>query len=236
MPKRCGGKRGPRQASRAIVKRILPACIHMAVLCAAPCVHAQAGELRFEQVFDTGSAAAALHYQASYRAGGAMHRVEAWRDGDLRIRRRTDDRIEVHASRGAGSAEFVMSILDLDKRIHTSVSRSNLYRIGSFTDWFDLAHGLRHPKGAYGLRGIAAPAGAPAPLQPCAWYELAQNGQASRICWSALDQAPMLILSGAGEVVWRVTALDRGPIAPDTFVIRDEGYLRNDADQDIEPD
>jgi hypothetical protein len=220
-----------------MVRRTLFPGLQLAVLCAAAGAwHAHAGELRFEQAFDAGSSPASLHYQASYRAGGMLHRVEVWRDGDQRVRRRTDDRVEVHASREAGSAEFAMSILDLEKRIHTSVNRSNLYRIGSFTDWFDLAHGLRHPKGAYQLAGIAAPPGAVAPLQPCSWFELVQNGQASRICWSATDQVPMLIASGDGTVVWRIDALEREPIAPDVFAIRDEGFLRNDANQDIEPD
>ncbi len=212
--------------------RITAACFCMALSWSG----AHAGELRFEQAFDAGAASGALHYQAVCGVGGGLHRLEVWRDRDLHVRRRTDDRIEVHAMRDAGSAEFRMSVLDLEKRIHTTVGRSNLYRIGSFTDWFDLAHGLRHPAGAYALKGIAAPPGAPAPVQPCSWFELAQNGQTSRICWSTLDHVPMLILSTDGDVVWRIAALDRKPIAPDTFTIRDDGYVRNDADQDIEPD
>ena len=208
----------------------------LAVLGAAAFCHAHATELRFDQPFDTGSSPATVHYRASYSAGGAPHRVEVWRDGDVRVRRRTDDRIEVHAFREAGSAEFRMSILDLDKRIHTTVSRSNLYRIGSFTDWFDLAHGLRHPAGEYVLTRIAAPVRGASAVGPCGWFELAQNGQVSRVCWSTLEQVPMLILSGGGEVVWRIDALDREAIGPDAFAIRDEGYLRIDADQDIEPD
>jgi hypothetical protein len=217
------------------MKRMTSACLRLALLCAAAAMQqAHADELRFDQAFSTGGASA-LHYQAGYHAGGAPHRVEVWRDGDLRVRRRTDDRIEVHASREAGSAEFEMSILDLERRIHTTVSRSNLYRIGSFTDWLDLAHGLRHPRGAYRLRSIAAPVDAP-PLQPCSWYELAQDGQASRICWSARDQVPMLILSAGGDVAWRITALDHQPVTQETLAIRDEGFLRNDANQDIEPD
>jgi hypothetical protein len=212
------------------MKRMTSACLRLALLCAAAAMQqAHADELRFDQAFSTGGASA-LHYQAGYHAGGAPHRVEVWRDGDLRVRRRTDDRIEVHASREAGSAEFEMSILDLERRIHTTVSRSNLYRIGSFTDWLDLAHGLRHPRGAYRLRSIAAPVDAPPPLQPCSWYELAQDGQASRICWSARDQVPMLILSAGGDVAWRITALDHQPVTQETLAIR------NDANQDIEPD
>lgn len=212
--------------------RLAAAC----ALCAASAFQpAHAADLRFEQAFD-GSGATTLHYQASYRAGDMLHWLEVWRDGDLRVKRRTDDRVEVIASRAAGGDEFAMSILDLEKRIHTLVSRSNLYRIGSFTDWFDLAHGLRHPRGQYRLRSIATPVEAPAPLQPCAWFALAQNGQESRICWSAADQVPMLIVSGDGETVWWISALDREPLAANAFVVRDEGFLRNDANQDIEPD
>jgi hypothetical protein len=220
-----------------MMKRMTSAFLRLAVLSAAAAMQqAHAADLRFDEAFSTSGGPAALHYQASYRTGGAPHRVEVWRDGDVRVRRRTDDRIDVHASREAGSAEFEMSILDLERRIHTTVSRSNLYRIGSFTDWFDLAHGLRHPRGAYRLRGIAAPADAPPSLQPCSWYELAQDGQASRICWSAHDQVPMLILSSGGDVAWRITALDHQPITQETLAIRDQGFLRNDANQDIEPD
>lgn len=223
-------------AAARVTPKLFPG-LRLAALCAAAaCWHAHADDLRFEQAFDAGGGPAMLHYQASYSAAGAPHRVEVWRDGEVRVRRRTDGRIEVHASRAAGSADFAVSILDLEKRIHTSVSRDNLYRIGSFTDWFDLAHGLRHPRGPYRLASIAAPPEAGTPLQPCAWFELAQGGQASRICWNARDRVPMLIMSGDGQVVWRIDALDRGPLAPEVFAIRDEGYLRNDANQDIEPD
>lgn len=219
------------------MKRMTLPRLRLAVLyAAAVALQAHAAELRFEQAFDTSGGQAALHYQANYSAGSTRHRVEVWRDGDRRVRRRTDDRIEIHASREAGSAEFEMSILDLEKRIHTTVSRSNLYRIGNFTDWFDLAHGLRHPRGAYRLGSIAAPVGAPAPLQSCSWFELAQDGQASRICWSAQEQVPMLVLSANGDAVWRITALDRQPITQEALAIHDDGFLRNDANQDIEPD
>jgi hypothetical protein len=36
--------------------------------------------------------------------------------------------------------------------------------------------------------------------------------------------------------VWRVATLDRKPIASKTFEIHDEGFVRNDANQDIERD
>lgn len=46
----------------------------------------------------------------------------------------------------------------------------------------------------------------------------------------------MLVQSETGQVVWRVTALDRRAIPPDAFTVRDEGFVRNDANADIEGD
>ena len=46
----------------------------------------------------------------------------------------------------------------------------------------------------------------------------------------------MLIVSGDGNVAWRIDAIDFKPIATGAFSMRDEGFLRNDANQDIEPD
>jgi hypothetical protein len=200
------------------------------------CLHAEAKDLNFDDVFNAQREPAFLHYQASYHAGGAGHSIEVWRDGERRVKRRTDGSVETYAFHDAGDAEFHMSILDMKKRIHTKISRTNLYRIGNFTDWFDLGHGLRHPKGQYQLTRVSAPKEAPRPLQPCTWYELAQEGHASRICWSANHHVPMLIASPEGRLVWRVTELDRKPIAAKTFDIYDEGFVRNDANQDIEPD
>jgi hypothetical protein len=210
----------------------------LAALCAAAALSLQseAAELKFEQVFNTKAEPAALHYQAVYRSGGAEHRMEVWRDGDSRVKRRSDDRVETYASHKPGDAEFEMSVLDLKKRIHTKVSRTNLYRIGNFTDWFDLGHGLRHPKGAYTLAAAGAPKDAPKPLQSCAWYELKQEGHASRICWSAQYRVPMLIAAEDGSIVWRVTEVDAKPIPAKTFDIHDAGFVYNDANADIEPD
>ncbi|MBK4738188.1 hypothetical protein [Noviherbaspirillum pedocola] len=210
----------------------------IAALCAAAAfsLQSEASELTFEQVFHQRGEPAALHYQAVYSSGGAEHRMEVWRDADRRVKRRTDDRVETYASHQPGDAEFDMSILDLKKRIHTKVSRTNLYRIGNFTDWFDLGHALRHPKGGYTLSAAMAPKDATKPLQSCSWYELKQDGRSSRICWSAQQHVPMLIAAQDGRVVWRITEIDRKPIPAKTFDIHDAGFVYNDANGDIEPD
>ncbi|SPK77245.1 protein of unknown function (plasmid) [Cupriavidus taiwanensis] len=38
-----------------------------------------------------------------------------------------------------------MTVVDYSKRVTTRINRINLVRLGHISDWFDLAHGLRHP-------------------------------------------------------------------------------------------
>jgi hypothetical protein len=210
----------------------------LATLCVAAAfsLPALAKEPSFEEVFSAKGEPAALHYEATFAARDGEHRLEVWRDGDRRLKRRTDESVETYVSKNPGDAEFRMSILDSRKRIHTVIDRTNLYRIGNFTDWFDLAHGLKHPKGEYRVAKAAAPAGAPNPVETCKWYDLTQENRSTLVCWSQSARLPLLMVSQEGKVVWRVTALDRKPLAAGTFEIHDEGYVRNNANQDIETD
>jgi len=194
------------------------------------------GGLRFERAFDVRGEPASLHFQATFRARGGAHRLEVWRDEERRVRRRTDDSIETFASHLPDDPEYQLSILDLKKRIHTRVDRTNLYRIGNFTDWFDLTHGLRRPRGAYLLTAAAAPAGAPRPVDRCRWYDLSEGESTSHVCWSGAHRIPLLIVREGGELVWRVDRVDRSPPPASTFDIHDDGFVRNDANQDIAAD
>jgi hypothetical protein len=205
------------------------------VAAAAPLV-AQASPLTFEQAFDDRGEPKVLHYQAVFVSRGVEHRLEVWRDGDRRLRRRADEAVETYALREPGQAEFRLSVLDLKKRIHTRIDRTNLYRIGSFTDWFDLAHGLKHPKGTYQLARAKAPLGIPRAIEPCEWYDLTQGQHTTQICWSRRSRLPLVIRDPGGAVVWKVASLDRSPLPATTFEIHDEGFVRNDANQDIEGD
>jgi hypothetical protein len=210
----------------------------LVALCVAAAVSQAvlASELKFEQEFSDKGEAAALYYEAVFTSKGVDHHLDVWRDGERRLKRRTDDSIETFVFRKPGDAEFQMSILDLKKHIHTRIDRSNLYRIGNFTDWFDLAHGLKHPKGEYRLAKIAAPESAPKTVDACQWYALTQEERTTRLCWSAQSRLPLLLLAQDDKVMWRVTSVERKPIAAQVFVIHDEGFVRNDANQDIERD
>ncbi|WP_056438240.1 hypothetical protein [Massilia sp. Root335] len=218
-----------RRASRSLVL-----CTAAAAVFSAPLSHAAAPD--FEHVFSTRGEPPATHFQATYLAGGAEHHVEVWRDGERRIRRRTDDKAESFAVRAAGSPDYRLSVLDLGKKIRTDIDRDNLYRIGQFTDWFDLGHGLRHPKGDYRLVPAATPHGAAHAIGACEWVALVQGTQTTHVCWSATAKLPLLIQGADGRIVWRVTSVDHKAIPDRVFAIHDAGFIRNDANADIERD
>lgn len=190
----------------------------------------------FDRIFSTRGEPAATHFQATYFAGGVEHHVEVWRDGERRIRRRTDDKAESFAVHQSGSPAYRLSVLDLGRKIRTDIDRDNLYRIGQFTDWFDLGHGLRHPKGDYRLVPAATPHGAARAIGACAWTAIVQGSQVTHVCWSAQAKLPLLIQAADGRTVWRVTSVDHKAIADRVFAIRDDGFIRNDANADIEHD
>lgn len=218
-----------------------PAGLALAALAAAAPALAAPRRASFEQAFPTRDEPRTLHYVVAFASRGAPHRLEVWRDGDRRVKRVTDRGVTTFAFHKPGSPDFQLSILDARRRIHTRINRTDMYRIGQFTDWFDLTHGLRHPKGAYLLTSGSAPAGAPRPLQPCTWWDLKEGPRTVHVCWSARVRLPMLIVAPAGPaapdvVVWRVAEVDRRAAPPGAFRIHDAGYVRNDADGDISQD
>jgi hypothetical protein len=220
----------------AVFSALLPGARAASAASAAPAAPRSPAVSDFDRVFGTRGEPAVTHFQATYLAGGAEHRVEVWRDGERRIRRRTDDRAESFAVRTPGSPDYRLSVLDLTRKIRTDIDRDNLYRIGQFTDWFDLGHGLRHPKGDYRLVPAATPHGAAQAIGACAWIALVQGTQTTHVCWSAQAKLPLLIQAADGRTVWRVTHVDHKAIPDAVFAIRDTGFVRNDANADIERD
>ena len=223
-----------RRASRSLVLCTAAAAVFSAS-------SSRAATLDFDHVFSTRGEPAATHFQATYLAGGTEHHVEVWRDGERRIRRRTDDKAESFAvhdpgNKQSGSPDYHLSVLDLGRKIRTDIDRDNLYRIGQFTDWFDLGHGLRHPKGEYRLVPAATPHGAARAIGACEWVALVQGTQTTHVCWSTTAKLPLLIQAADGRTVWRVTSVDHKTIPDKVFAIQDAGFIRNDANADIERD
>jgi hypothetical protein len=191
----------------------------------------------FESTFSAKGEPATLYYKLRFAAGGSMHTMQIWRDGDKRLRRRTDDVLDTYVIRETNDpTEYQMIVVDYAKRITTRIDRNNLVRLGHFSDWFDLAHGLRHPVGQYRIVSSEAPPKIDPPIGACRWHEIQQGDARNRVCWSERERLPLVIWSSTRGVVWRVTDVSRDSLPADTFDVHDKGFVRNDANTDIEND
>jgi hypothetical protein len=222
---------------RSASKRIIAVGVALATATgAAPALGVAPPSLDFDAVFATAKEPRQLHYRVMYRAGDGIHRLEIWRDGAARLKRVTDGRVTTLVSHNPRTADFAMQVIDPHKHTSTHVDRASLYRIGNFTDWFDLAHGLRHPKGSYRLLARAPLAPMPTTPAACDWYDLKEAGRTTSICWDAANAVPLLMASGPGHPIWRVMALDRAPLGAATFHANDRGFIHDDATRDIQND
>ncbi len=194
--------------------------------------------LSFGQAFDERHEPPSLHFTVLYQAGQQAHRLEVWRQGQTKLRRVTDGFLETYAFRDrADDPEYRMTVLDRQRRITTRIDRTNLYRVGNFTDWFDLAHGLKVPKLRSVVTKSAAPPGAAAPIERCDWYALEVEGTQRSICWSRKYRLPLLIYAAANPTaLWRVTAVSAAPVDDRIYTIDDAGFVKNDANRDIADD
>ena len=192
--------------------------------------------LRFETVFATAGEPRTIGFTATYVVRGTPHVVQVWRDGGVRLKRVTDGGVTTLVVRKTDDPEFRMTVVDPKKHTVTTIDRTNLYRLGNFVDWFDLAHGLRHPHGAYTLASGAVPHGVAPSIGRCTWYDLTNGPATTHVCWSTNDRLPLTIAGASGTVVWRVTAIDRRPLAADTFRVADTGFVHVDANRDIDRD
>ena len=188
--------------------------------------------LAFERVFTDEGEPTYAHFTASYQDARGPHTVEVWRIGHTKLRRRTDGVLDIYAGQTA-KQEVHFTVLDHQRSIRTEVSRTNLYRIGRFVDWFGLAHGIGKPMTAYQLATLAKPPTKDTPSAPCTWYQLTVEQHASAICWSDAYRLPLLITTPEGQVQWRIGAVDTQRIAWDVFRIDAPGYLFVDANDDL---
>ncbi|MFZ6653999.1 hypothetical protein [Undibacterium sp. TJN19] len=204
-----------------------------ATLCAAS---SQADSLDFDKVFNDKAEPAQVYFQASYQLGADKHEVQVWRDRHQHLKRRTDDALETFIFKQPKELEWSMVVLDLKRKIRTDIDRTNLYRIGHFTDWFSMSHALSRPAAAYQLTMTDKPLLQEKPVDNCNWYSLTRNSTESKICWSKKYRLPLLITDSASQVQWRVTKLSSKPMAASTFDIHDDHFVRNNANEDIHAD
>jgi hypothetical protein len=155
---------------------------------------------------------AAVHYRGRYRtAEGPWHAVEVWRDGETRLRRRTDDRLEIHAHRSHRGEAPSLVVVDLQRRAAFSGDPAALMEAGVRADWNELARSMAAPRP--GQRLVPLGRQERTPLGPCRLYRLA----GSSLCWSARWQLPLVIRDRAGRTLLVVESVEEGPFPDEVF-------------------
>ena len=119
---------------------------------------------QWDAAFPTRDAPQQVYFRAGYHDDvGRTHRLEVWREADLRLRRRTDEAIDLYVEK-SGSGEYEYRLIDHDRKILIRADRTTLYRIGVFSDWIGLAHVLKVPRGGYRVTEAARQSPAPGPF------------------------------------------------------------------------
>jgi hypothetical protein len=142
-----------------------------------------------------------IYFQARYLdANGAEHRQEVWREGSTRLRRVSDDRLDLLVERDA-DGEYQYRLADRERHIMVLADRTSLYRAGIFSDWEGLAHALSEPRTPYELTtsdGVPDRSG----IAPCLWTTMTSRSgdqPVSRICWSAEWGLPLSVQIRRGD-------------------------------------
>jgi hypothetical protein len=194
--------------------------------------------LKWESVFSARSAPKTIHFRASYADGaGRAHSLEVWRDGDRRLRRDTDGKMSVYVTKRAGG-EYGYEVIDLESKVKVEISRTNLYRIGIFSDWAALATNLTRPAGEHAITGSKR-----GPLRTkageCRWFRVEVRGAPAReVCWSTALALPLAIdrEDGSGKATRELTIDEvTTSVAADVFGPPDGGLFHVDANRDIGP-
>ena len=223
--------------------KAIPA-LFLLVLAAAACPIAASTPVDFDTAFADHSHGQDLHFIAHYTdAGGKTHRLEEWRQGRDHLRRRTDDRIDLHADatarpRTGTAGQYLWQVIDLEKKIDHRIQSQDMLQAGMLYNFWSMAHVILRPAGRFTVTQLAPgthPQPATAP-EPCTWYQLAPEAQPkSHVCWSAASALPMVILAeqrdGSYQQTFAVESLSHEPIAPATFAIDARGLRIEDASE-----
>lgn len=180
----------------------------------------------------------AIHARGHYQRAGVAHPIELWRDGRGRLRRRTDDAIDLYVEPGREEGENVYSLLDWRRMRAVRVSEPNLARIGVFTTYEELATWLSRPPGASRVVALDGRASTPTAVA-CTWFrvELERRG-AFDVCWSRAHRIAVEIegSTAAPERASRlelemVEAFDRAVDPREPLTAR--GMVVTNADEDL---
>lgn len=172
------------------------------------------------------------YFRARYLdASGVEHRQEIWREGSTRLRRVTDDRLDLTVERDT-EGEYQYRLADRERHIVVLADRTSLYRAGIFSDWEGLAYTVSEPRAEHEL--IAEGASEQTAAGSCSSIRLIVKtpvASASRICWSAAWAAPLSIRIQRGDDwVTQFAIIEARTFEPSdaVFQIDPSGYIEMD--------
>lgn len=154
------------------------------VLADAP---ARAGGLSWDKAFGAAAVKPDVALRAKLEdAAGGTHSLELWRQGDKRLRRRSDDVLEIGVEDvGApGSPAYAFTVVDRRGGTVRRLTPERARSLGPKYVWWPLAHLLGLPAPRYTLQRTPEPGLRVGPAR-CEWYRYAPEAlPEQRICWS----------------------------------------------------
>jgi hypothetical protein len=201
--------------------------------------------LSWDEAFPVASAAKDVHVDAHFQGSdGLTHRLQLWRSGTSFLHRRTDETLDLYVGRVGTATDYAYRLIDHQRRIAMDVRRTQLYRIGVFSDWFGLAHVVDRPKTQFTVRALSV---SPQENRPdCTWRLLVRGAKGkgfeptdeSRICWSPVWGVPLAIRAKNSKGVWieqlAVDHVEASSVSA-TLPSAPEGYAIFNAGNEIDP-
>jgi YD repeat-containing protein len=167
-------------------------------------------------------------------AEGKNHKLEYWRDGNRKLRRSTDNKMDLYAFK-TDNGDYQYFVINRQKAVVVKINRTNLYRLGALYDWYSLAHALkRPPENTYSIEILKRD---PYRLGGyyCNWYLIKESKKSHSICWSKKLGVPLIVEDEKGKLIWKVEEVSTQPIQESVFRISNN-MLQIDADEDFYPE
>ncbi len=162
--------------------------------------------LDWDQAFHDVGGATPLHFTAAYLDSvGKLHHLEEWRVGQNHLRRRTDNRIDLHVDAthiqtGGQPVEYRWQVLDLQNRIDHHISSAGMLRLGMLYSYYSVAHVLTRPAARFEIHAVPG-------LKPllwkntsARWFDISTGGRpVTRVCWDAALGIPIRMFRYNGD-------------------------------------
>jgi hypothetical protein len=133
-----------------------------------------------------------LELQALYTDdAGHEHKLHLWRDGERRLRRKTDESLDLYVEKST-NGEYAYRLVDHGRKLIISADRSNLFRFGIFTDWAGLSRVVVRPKGTVAVHSLDRKGELPG-LGACRWFSVVDKVRHEEVCWSSKWGVPLMI-------------------------------------------